>query len=127
MGVKNERTGILVVDGDCGFCIASVTWIKKNWVENLNFIEYQKADLPRLGLSEEDCRKEVQFVHENRTFSGAAAYPKLLKLAPKRSVRFLGSFLGAPFIRIFVRMAYKLIARNRSKLPGGSAYCEIGS
>ena len=55
-GRPRERP-VLIFDGDCGFCTCSVLWLERWVVRPMDCVPWQYADLPALGLSEEETRK----------------------------------------------------------------------
>lgn len=124
MNEKNS-VGLLVVDGDCGFCLTSVRWIKRNMIKNLEFEMYQRLELGKFGLSEEECQKQVQYVYDSKIYAGAEAYAKLFSNSNNVGLRLLGLLMRTPIISQVTKLVYQLIAANRSKLPGGTPYCEL--
>lgn len=116
---------ILIFDGDCGFCTSSIKLIKKLIHKHPEIKPYQQTDLPSLGISREECQSAIKFFQESeRIFSGAQAFAQFLKLSSP-PWKLIGYFLDLPGIKWFSEFVYRLIARNRYHLPGGTPACEL--
>lgn len=116
---------VLVFDGDCAFCTASVRRMER-WVGRRPVVvAWQQADLPRLGLTPQQCTDALQWVGaagENR--QGAAAVAATLRYAG-RGWSVLGLLLDAPVVRTLAQWVYRWVARNRHRLPGGTPACSL--
>ena len=69
---------IVIYDGQCRFCLASLLWLQKKI--QVNAIPFQDATPEKYGLSVEQCSKEVFVVAKGETCAGAQAIAYLLKL-----------------------------------------------
>ena len=67
---------IVLTDGQCRFCKASIDWVAKKLV--VQAIAYQSAELTKYGLSYEQCAQQVHVVHAGTTYGGADAIAFLL-------------------------------------------------
>jgi len=67
---------IVLTDGQCRFCKASIDWVAKRL--EVQAIAYQSAELSQYGLSYEQCAQQVHVVHAGTTYGGAAAIAFLL-------------------------------------------------
>jgi predicted DCC family thiol-disulfide oxidoreductase YuxK len=116
---------ILIFDGDCAFCTRSVQWARR-WIGRLPAIApWQQADLPALGLTPEQCEIAVQFVdRRGRINSGEIAVARLLIFAGK-GWQILGRLMLLPGIKQICGLLYRWVARNRHRLPGGTAACAL--
>jgi predicted DCC family thiol-disulfide oxidoreductase YuxK len=119
---KPSIDAALVYDGDCAFCTRSVGWVKRRFKRLPYITPWQEADLDRLGLTARQCHDALQWVDYRGTFSGAQAVGRLLQAQGGlwRLVAWL------PFFWPFSSMAegaYGLVAKNRYRLPGGTAAC----
>ncbi len=68
----NER-GLLIFDGDCGFCTTSARFASR-WVDRRHRYDiqpWQQVDLAPFGLTEEDCIAAAQFVRRDGTVVAA--------------------------------------------------------
>ena len=73
------QTGTTVIfDGECRFCIASLNWLRLK--ARINAYPFQEADLASLGLTKEECEKEVIAIMNGTTFRGASAVAHLLEI-----------------------------------------------
>lgn len=113
----------LLYDGDCGFCTTSAAFIDRWIPTTAHVIAYQHTDLAPLGVTAAQAQEKLQWVADDGTVSsGHAAVGRLLVNAgglwslPGRIVLVPPfSWLGA--------VGYRLIAKNRHRLPGGTPAC----
>lgn len=117
--------GLLLFDGDCGFCTWSVGWAQR-WVRpKARFQPWQRADIDAFGITADACTEAVQFVHpDGHVDSGGRAVCALLRSgrAPWPLMSRCGS---APGVRTLVDVAYRLVARHRHRLPGATPACAV--
>lgn len=116
---------VLVFDGDCGFCTKSVE-VMERWIDpDVEITAWQHADLAELGVTEERAMHEVLLVTPvGDVYGGAEAVAKLL--AHRRGVWTVpGAVLQVPPVNLLAEKAYRLIADNRYKLPGGTPACAL--
>ena len=117
---------LLVFDGDCGFCTTSAMFGQRRL--GLDRVEpWQRLDLDHLGLSEAQCEQAVQWVGVDGTVSSAqyAVIEALRHAGAPWS--FLGRVMALPGVHQFAGVVYRWVARNRSKLPGGTPACQLPS
>lgn len=116
---------ILLFDGDCGFCTASVEVLQR-WVRpSAKITPWQFADLDALGVSREACESSVQWVRSpGDVVAEAAAVAGVLATgrAPWPAV---GRVLLVPGFHQLTDALYRLIARNRYRLPGSTPACRV--
>lgn len=116
---------VLVYDGDCGFCTRSVRAIATLRLATPRIVAYQDADLDALGLTVEQCDRELQWVRpDGRTDGGAQAVASLLH-ASGGPWTLLGAVLRVPPVRWLAALVYRLVADNRQRLPGGTPACAL--
>lgn len=126
MGTNHQMTNVVLYDGVCRFCNASVNFILQHEKEaSLKFLPLQSqtgaAILKEAGLPI-DYTKSILFVDEDLVFRSSAAAFKIaghLK-SPYNSIRFF-RFLPT-FITDFF---YNLIADNRYKIWGKEEACML--
>lgn len=115
----------LIYDGDCAFCLRSVELAKRLFGRYPVIMSWQQADLVALGLTQEQCESALQFVDERgRVGSGEVAVARLLIFAGK-GWQVLGRLILIPGIRHVCGLLYRWVARNRHRLPGGTAACAL--
>lgn len=117
---------ILLFDGDCAFCTASVDFLKRYVRPRAKITAWQRADLDSLGVSAQECQRSIQWfaapgmspVTEGRAVaaalrSGATPWP------------ILGWAMQVPGVINVANMAYRVVAANRYRLPGSTPACKL--
>ena len=108
--------GMLVFDGECGFCRRSVRWAYKVRATSPS-VPYQEVDLSRWGLSVPDAADAAWFVADGRRWRGHEAIAQMLKSSTWRPVRWAGWLLATRVARPLGSRAYAWVSANRSRLP----------
>lgn len=121
----SERPATLIFDGDCGFCTTAVRWLERTMPRVPATVPFQWADLPAFGLTEEEARSRVWFVTGGRRFGGAGAVAALLRGQPHAALRMLGWLATVPPWSWGADAGYRLVARYRYRLPGGTPACRM--
>lgn len=116
--------GVLVYDGDCGFCTSSVRWLRRHASSSARVEAWQHADLAALGLSAEDCAEAVQWVDDGHRAVGPDAIAAYLQTS-MQSWRTAGRVLTAPVSKHVIWPVYRWVARHRGQLPGGTPASEL--
>ena len=98
---------IVIYDGKCRFCKASVDWIQQNL--SITAIPFQEAELAKFNLTLDQVSKSVHVITDSRTYSGADAIACLLKHRGNRGLSFLITGSGA-----LGRWTYRWIANHRN-------------
>ena len=119
-----------VFDGDCAFCSSCARFIERRIRTTTHVVAWQFADLDALGLTEAQCEAAVQFAGPGRAPSaGPVAIADLLRGATGASGRLLwrpaGAVLGFRPITTLAWPVYRWVARNRHRMPGGTAACAL--
>jgi predicted DCC family thiol-disulfide oxidoreductase YuxK len=119
----------LVFDGDCGFCTSSATWVARRLHRrdgrNAELRPWQFTDLAALGTTAERAQQEVLWVTpEGEVRGGATAFAAWLRFAGG-AYAVVGRAMDLPGVRSLAAAVYRLIARNRSRLPGGTPACAL--
>lgn len=115
---------VLVFDGDCAFCTSSVRLLEKIG-PRAEIVAWQLTDLDALGLSEEAAAAAVQWVAIDASIrSGHEAIAAALGSAGG-VWGLAGRALLLPGISPIAARAYRLIADNRHRLPGGTPACAV--
>jgi predicted DCC family thiol-disulfide oxidoreductase YuxK len=120
--MTNRTRPVLVYDGDCAFCTSSARLLGTIGPK-AEIVAWQQTDLEQLGLSEEAASAAVQWVDVDGTVrSGHEAVAAALRGAGG-VWSLAGQILLAPGISPIAAAAYRLIANNRHRLPGGTPAC----
>ncbi|MEU8259136.1 DUF393 domain-containing protein [Micromonospora sp. NPDC048999] len=119
------ETSTFVYDGDCAFCTRCVQFIERRIPTDARVVPWQFADLAALGLTEAECEESVRWVGgDGSRAAGPDAIAKLLGgSAPLW--RMAGAGLRFPPVRTVAWPVYRWVARNRHRLPGGTAACAL--
>jgi predicted DCC family thiol-disulfide oxidoreductase YuxK len=117
--------GVLLYDGDCGFCTRSAMFLRKRLRTPVEVLPWQSVDLAPLGVTAAQCAEAVQYVAGGRVSAGPAAVADVLRGARARLWRLAGWLLGRRPALVLAGPVYRWIARNRHRLPGGTVACEL--
>jgi predicted DCC family thiol-disulfide oxidoreductase YuxK len=120
---QDSRTTFLF-DGDCAFCSACARFIERWIPTEARVVPWQRADLAALGLTRTDCDAAVQWVEPGRTLAGPAAIAALLR-SSRGMWRLIGWVLARRSMVALGWPVYRLVSRNRHRLPGGTAVCSL--
>jgi predicted DCC family thiol-disulfide oxidoreductase YuxK len=121
---------VLVFDGDCAFCSSCVRLAERYLRQTLasggwTAQPYQFTDLAAMGLTEERAACEVLWVTPSgAVYGGAQAVAKLL-LRSGGGWAYLGGLLRLAPVRPVAAAVYRLVARNRHRMPGGTKACTL--
>ncbi|MFI7236487.1 thiol-disulfide oxidoreductase DCC family protein [Streptomyces cyaneofuscatus] len=116
---------VLVYDGDCAFCTTSVNFLTRRVRPQCTVTPWQFADLDALGITQERAEHEVLWISPlGPVYGGAQAVAKLL-LSAGGGWAWLGGLLALAPVRWIAHGVYRLIAANRTRLPGGSPACAL--
>lgn len=121
--------GLLIFDGDCGFCTWSANWVACRWSDDgpeaVPFQTLGSEGLQHLGLSADQVAVSAWWVDaEDDLFDAERAIGKALQ-ACRAPWGWLGTaVLRAPG-RWLARLLYPLVARHRHRLPGGTPACRV--
>lgn len=129
---------VLVFDGDCAFCSSCVRWGERYLRQTLasggwEAVAFQFADLAALDalaggrgeVSAERAEREVLWVTPSgRVYGGAQAVARLL-MRSGGAWAYLGAVLTAAPVRPVAGVVYRWVARNRHRMPGGTAACAL--
>jgi predicted DCC family thiol-disulfide oxidoreductase YuxK len=111
-------------DGDCSFCAACARFLVR-WIPTpAGVLPWQRVDLAAAGLTPAACEQAVQWVRPGRSpLAGPDAIVALLRSSGGPWWRLAGRVLGLAPVRAASGPVYRLVARNRHRLPGGTAAC----
>jgi predicted DCC family thiol-disulfide oxidoreductase YuxK len=115
----------LVYDGDCAFCSSSARLLEKIG-PRAELVAWQQTDLDALGLTASEAAAAVQWVGaDGAVRSGHEAIAAALDTAGGVWA-LAGRALLLPGISPLAALAYRLVATNRHRLPGGTPACATG-
>ena len=125
---RDRERGLLIFDGDCGFCTTSARFVSR-WVDRRDRYDvrpWQELDLGSLGVTEADCIEAAQFVRRDGSVVAGhrAIAAGLTHGAPLW--RPLGHLLTLPGVSQLAARVYAWVADHRYALPGGTAACAPG-
>ena len=116
---------ILVFDGDCAFCTSCVRFIERRMKHHPKIVAWQLSDLSTLGLTQAECEEAVQWIGaDGKRASAQHAVGQTLVHAGKGWM-VLGRIALLPGISHVAGVIYRLIARNRHRMPGGTPECSL--
>jgi len=121
-------TSVLIYDGDCGVCTKLsrfvTTGVRRN-SGDFAVSAYQDADLDALRLTPEQCDEALQWVSSTGRISSAQNAVARVLLAGRLPFKPLGAVILVPGINALAGVAYRWVALNRHRLPGGTPACSL--
>jgi predicted DCC family thiol-disulfide oxidoreductase YuxK len=125
---RSEQRALLVYDGNCGFCSASAAWIAARWKppSAAVAIPWQRlgaTGLESLGLTVDDVEQSAWWVADGRRAAGHLAVARSL-ITAGGAWGWVGRALLVPPLRWLAAVGYRLVARYRHRLPGGTPACK---
>lgn len=105
-------------DGECGFCQRWMRWLARRVRDRIEFVPSQSIeDLAGLGLTDEDVRTASYWVDEDGVaHRGNSSIAHVLQHG-RGLWHLVGIVLELPVVRSAAAAAYRVIARNRHRLP----------
>ena len=114
-----------VYDGDCAFCTSCAEFVDRRIPTRAKVAPWQFVDLDVLGLTVAECEAAVQWVDADGTRGAGPDAIALLLRDSGPMWRLAGRVLGARPVRAAAWPVYRWVARNRHRLPGGTAACSL--
>lgn len=116
---------LLLFEGDCGFCNRCARFIARRMPTTAELKPWQRVNLAAYGVAEARVRYEIVWVDTaGRQYGGAQAIARLL-IDSGGVWAVLGHPLRVPPLRWLAHAVYRLVANNRSRLPGGGPACGV--
>ncbi|MDF6020631.1 DUF393 domain-containing protein [Streptomyces sp. JH34] len=115
----------LLFDGDCGFCTAAVHLARTRVAPHVRFVPWQLADLDSLGVTEAQADHEIIWIGPGGDVRGGARAAALVLMQGSAPWHLTGRLLSLPPFNWAAHAAYRTVARNRHRLPGGTAACSL--
>ena len=119
-----ESQALLIFDGDCAFCTRCVRFIERRIRRHPRIQPWQRSNLPELGLTQEQCETAVQLVDRGSITSAHIAVARVL-IYGKKGWALLGYAMLLPGIKQVAGVVYRWVAKNRDRMPGGTAECAL--
>lgn len=108
--------GILIYDGECGFCTNSAKWARKRLPPphgSAPSQDYSDADLAAIGLSRTDVDRAAWWYEAGTPpVEGAECISRTLVAIGGRSA-LVGRLMWLPGVRVLAGVIYRWVARNR--------------
>ncbi|HEU4392323.1 MAG TPA: DUF393 domain-containing protein [Solirubrobacterales bacterium] len=122
--MSRRKRPVLLYDGDCAFCTSCVHALERIGPD-ADIVAWQLTDLTELGVTEQEASDAVQWVEIDGTVrSGHEAIAAVLSTAG-RIWRVAGRAILLPGVSWLAARAYRLVANNRHRLPGGTPACAV--
>lgn len=124
---KNGPTGAgqFLYDRDCGFCQRAVGFAQDHLRTRTTFAAWQDVDLAAVGLTPEQADEQAWVVYPDGSLRGGGDAVAGVLLGAGLPARILGRLMLLPGVRLINRAAYRAVAANRYRLPGGTAACAM--
>ncbi|MFN8019855.1 MAG: DCC1-like thiol-disulfide oxidoreductase family protein [Acidimicrobiales bacterium] len=123
-----DRTGppMFLFDGDCAFCSACARWMAAHIPGPTAIRAWQQTDLAPLGVTEAEADEAVVMVDVAlERLHGPEAIAALLGSSTSRTWRLLGTLLALRPVLVLAWPTYRLVARHRDRMPGGTPQCAL--
>jgi predicted DCC family thiol-disulfide oxidoreductase YuxK len=121
----NPAPPVLLIDGDCAFCQASVRWLDGHGLLGVPAVPWQSVDPAGYGVPRARLATEVVLVRPaGDLLGGARALAHAARAGSSPAARLAG-LVDLPPVRPLARTVYRWVARNRSRLPAGTAACAV--
>lgn len=119
------RRPVFVFDGDCAFCTSAARLLGRIGPQ-AEIVAWQLADLDELGITAAQASEAVRWIGaDGAVRSGHEAIAAALGTAGW-PWRVAGRVILLPVVSPLAAATYRLVARNRHRLPGGTPACAIG-
>ena len=119
------KRAVFVFDGDCAFCTSAAHLLERIGPE-AEIVAWQFADLDQLGITVVQASEAVRWIDTDGVVrSGHEAIAAALGTAGW-PWRIAGRVILLPVVSPLAAATYRLVARNRHRLPGGTPACAIG-
>ena len=124
--MSDRERPVLVFDGDCAFCTSCARILERIGAD-AQIVPWQLTDLAELGITEQQANDAVQWVQPDGSVrSGHEAIAAILRTAGP-IWRIVGAAILLPGISGLAARVYRLVADNRSRLPGGTPACAVST
>jgi predicted DCC family thiol-disulfide oxidoreductase YuxK len=122
--MSNQKI-VLIFDGDCGFCTSTANFIAKHSRVVMEVTPWQFVDFTNLPITQQDCADQVYLLVDGKPYGGHEGFAMTLRVQPNPVLKFLGKTAMSPALRWLAKPTYRLVAKYRHKLPGGTPACKL--
>jgi predicted DCC family thiol-disulfide oxidoreductase YuxK len=120
-----SQTPTLIFDGDCGFCTSAANFIVKRSKVAITAHPWQLIDTTEYGVLQPQAQDRVYMVVDGQAFGGHEAFAAILRLQNNWLLSTIALVIVVPPICWLARIGYRLVAKYRHKLPGGTPACKL--
>jgi len=114
----------LIYDADCGFCTRAARWLSNTG--KISMVPWQFiADLSEIGLDERMVTTAAYWFEDGRVTDGAESAIARALIARGWAWAAVGNLILFPPATFVAKPVYRLIARNRHAMPGGTNACRV--
>jgi predicted DCC family thiol-disulfide oxidoreductase YuxK len=124
-GAVMREHPVLLYDGDCAFCSSSVRVLRARVDPPVDFFPWQQVRLADYRVTEDQVRREVRWIGTDGSAAGGAPAVSAVLRSRGGGWRLVGGLMRVPVVRQLAAVAYRIIAINRHRLPGGTAACAV--
>jgi predicted DCC family thiol-disulfide oxidoreductase YuxK len=129
VAIEVREVPLVIFDGDCAFCTSSAHWVARRLNRrpgpNAALVPWQFTDLTALGTTAERAQREALWVGtDGEIRGGAAAFAEWLTFRGG-AYAVGGRLMNLPLVRSLAAAVYRVIAKNRHRMPGGSPACAL--
>jgi len=115
----------LIFDGDCGFCTTAANFAVRHSHFPITAVAWQLTDVTEYGLLTQQTADKVWLVVDGERYGGHEAVARILTLQRRPLSTLLGYLMLIPPMCAVSSLGYRLVARYRHKLPGGTPACKL--
>lgn len=115
----------LIFDGDCGFCTSAASFVVKHSTYPIVAHAWQLTDVSRFGLIEQQVAERVYFSTSGQNYGGHLAFAYILFVQENWFLKAAGWIMTVPPVCWLASLGYRLVARFRHRLPGGTPACKL--
>ncbi len=116
---------LVIYDGDCAFCSTAARFAQQRVAPSLSYSPYQFTELAKYGITIQQAQSSLKFVTDSGEVLSAHLAVSQIMRSGNKFWQLLGILVDLPMIRSLAALGYKLTAKYRHKLPGGTPTCKM--